>query len=115
MTEIVDDMIEACREVEPPDVEALLTGDEPGLRLAGVAYLNARPDPAWVPLLASMALSEDKPFNEYWALLTLRRLLRDDCSALTASLRLRLQERLRELPPGDDRRGLVQAILTDCA
>jgi hypothetical protein len=113
MTGILDRMVVACREVEVPDVEALLVDDDPGLRLLGVAHLNARPDPTRVAALVKVATA-DKPFTEYWALLTLRRVLQGHCDQLGAGLRLALQTRLRELPPGSDRAVAIQAILDDC-
>jgi hypothetical protein len=113
MTGILDAMIAACRETRMPDVEALLASDSPGLRLLGVAYLNARPDPARVAALVRVATS-DKDFIEYWALVTLRKVLRGHCDRLGAGLRLALQARLGELPPGAGRALEIRAILTDC-
>jgi hypothetical protein len=113
MTGIVDRMIAACREIEVPDVEALLGSDDPGLRLVGVAYLNARPDPAGVESLVRLA-GADRPFDEYWALVTLRKVLRGHCDRLGAGLRQTLQARLHELPPGSDRAREIQGILLDC-
>jgi hypothetical protein len=113
MTGIVDAMIAACRETDVPDVEALLASEGPGLRLLGVAYLNARPDPTRVPSLVRLATG-DEPFTEYWALVTLRKVLRGHCDQLGAGLRLALQTRLAELPAGSGRALEIRAILTDC-
>ena len=114
MTGIVNQMIEVCADVEVADVEALLTSEDRGLRLVGVAFLNARPDPEFIDRLTDAAVLEDKPFNEYWALLTLRKSLRGNCPRLNANLRLKLQERMDALPRGVDRWRLIQAILDDC-
>jgi hypothetical protein len=114
MTEIVTSMIQLCQEVVVPDVDGLLRGEDRGLRLLGIAYLNARPDPSRIPLLAMTSVTEDKPFNEYWALQTLRKTLRDNCHELTPDVRLMLQERMNALPNGIDRWRLIRAILSDC-
>lgn len=114
MTGIVDSMIAVSRESDVPNVEALLASEDRGLRLAGVAYLNARPDPAFVAALARIGLTDDKPFNEYWGLLTLRKVLKGGCDHLDANLRRQLQERLRVLTPGSDRAREIQGILRDC-
>lgn len=114
MTGIVDRMIATARETDVPDVEALLASADRGIRLVGVAYLNARPDPAHIGALADAALTPDKPFNEYWALRTLHKLLTDHCDQLDATIRLRLRERLREISPTSDRGRQIHEILTDC-
>jgi len=113
MTGILDRMIAACREVEVPDVAALLGSEDPGLRLLGVAHLNARPDPDQVATLVGVATA-DRDFTEYWALVTLRQVLRGHCDRLGAGLRLVLQGRLRELPPDSDRARAIEGILADC-
>lgn len=113
MTGILDAMIAACRETDVADVEALLASEGPGLRLLGVAYLNARSDPTRVASLVRVATA-DKHFTEYWALVTLRKVLRGHCDQLDAGLRLTLQARLDELPPRSGRAREIAAILTDC-
>lgn len=114
MTSIVDSMIAICREVDVQNVDELLSSPDRGIRLAGVAYLNAHPDARYVDALAKVALTPDKPFNEYWALLTLRKVLQGNCDRLVASLRLRLQQRLREVAGDTDRAREIQRILAEC-
>lgn len=114
MTRIMTSMIDRCREIPVADVDELLSGEDRGLRLLGVAFLNARSDPSRVPQLVAASVTEDKPFNEYWALQTLRKTLQGNCNELTPVLRLRLQERMNALPRGVDRWKLIQAILSDC-
>jgi hypothetical protein len=114
MTTIVTRMVELCRRLEISDVDQLLSGEDRGLRLLGVAYLNARPDPSRIPQLVAASVTEDKPFNEYWALQTLRKNLQGNCHMLTPSLRLNLQDRMIALRRGIDRWRLIQAILNDC-
>ena len=114
MTGIVTSMIELCQRVGVPDVDGLLTGEDRGRRLLAVAFLNARPDASRIPQLVLASVQEDKPFNEYWALQTLRKTLRGNCGQLVPDLRLKLQARMNALPRGTDRWRLIQAILSDC-
>lgn len=95
-------------------MDQLLRDQDRGLRLLGVAYLNARPDPSHIPQLVAASVTEDKPFNEYWALQTLRKNLMANCNQLTPTLRLALQERMNALPRGVDRWRLIRAIFSDC-
>jgi hypothetical protein len=113
MAGIVDRMIAVCRQIDVPDVEVLLASEDPGLRLVGVACLSARPDPTRIESLVRVATS-DQPFNEYWALVTLRKALRGHCDRLDARLRLSLQARLDELPPRSDRALEIHRILAEC-
>ncbi len=114
MTGIVARMVDVCGEVPVTGVEALLGSGDPGLRLVGVAALNARPDPGLLAPLAGVALTPDKPFTEYWALLTLRKVLRGNCELLDPALRDAVARRLAELPRRTDRARAAQAILADC-
>lgn len=114
MTEIVDDMMAISRETVVSDPVRLLQHEDRGLRLVGVVYLYERPDPTYVPELAQVALTPDKPFNEYWALLALRKTLIGHCGKLNATLRSRLNKRLGEIPSSSDRAGQIRGILDDC-
>jgi hypothetical protein len=114
MTALTHEMIALMREARGFDVESHLRSDDRGLRLAAVAYLYANPDPAWARQLADAAVSEDKPFNEYWALNALRKVLRGHCEALDDATRDRLQQRKAQLTPGTDRAQQIDQLLRDC-
>lgn len=114
MTTIVDEMVAVARATPVADVVALLRSGDPGLNLAGIAALHARPDPAALDDLVRLALTPDKPFNEYWALVALRRVLREHCDRLTATMRVALVRRLGALPRGSDRAREIEGILADC-
>ncbi|MFE1314907.1 hypothetical protein [Streptomyces sp. NPDC058755] len=114
MSEVADEMVRLLRGAQDFDVASHLRSSDRGLRLAAAAYLYANPDPAWVGPLAEAAVSEDKPFNEYWALKALREVLRGHCEALDEETRGLLRRRMRQLPPGTDRAEQIGKLLRDC-
>ncbi|WP_042373060.1 hypothetical protein [Streptacidiphilus neutrinimicus] len=114
MTAVVHEMISLLRGAREFDVASHLRSSDRGLRLAAVAYLYANPDPAWARQLAETAVSEDKPFNEYWALKALSEVLRGHCEELDDAMRDKLQLRSRQLPPGTDRSEQINKLLHDC-
>ncbi|MFI9806016.1 hypothetical protein ACIHEJ_16920 [Streptomyces sp. NPDC052301] len=114
MGEVVDEMIDVLRGDRDFDVVGRLRSDDPGWRLAAAAYLYANPDPAWGRELAEAAVSEDKPFNEYWALKALREVFRGHCELLDDETRQLLQRRMNQLPPGNDRAGQIRKLLREC-
>jgi hypothetical protein len=114
MTALVHEMIAILRDAQGFDVESHLRSSDRGLRLAAFAYLYANPDPAWARRIAEAAVSEDKPFNEYWALMALRKVLRGHCEALDDATRNLLKRRIAELPPGIDRAQQIGQLLREC-
>lgn len=114
MTDIVERMVARFREVGGPDVLELLTSEDRGLRLAGVAAAYARPMADAIPALVQVSVTPDKPFNEIWALRALGRAIDGHCSELTDELRSRLKARLRVIPAGSDRDGEIRQILRNC-
>lgn len=59
-------------------------------------------------------MTEDKPFNEYWALKALREVYRGHCKQLDDARRALLQRRMHELGPGVDRSEQIRKLLRDC-
>jgi hypothetical protein len=114
MTTLTHEMIALLKDARGFDVESHLSSTNRGLRLAAVAYLYANPDPAWARQLAETAVSEDKPFNEYWGLMALNRVLKGHCEALDNATRDRLQERRAQLNPGTDRAQQIDQLLREC-
>ena len=66
------------------------------------------------PRVAEQALSDRKPFNEYWSLQALRRCVAGRCASLTPDLRRRLDARAEVIGRGTDRARVVDGILRDC-
>ncbi|WP_124343564.1 hypothetical protein [Cellulomonas algicola] len=96
------------------DVTPLLGSPDLGLRLVAACALYARPDTAAVARVAEQALSDRKPFNEYWSLQALRRCLAGRCTSLTPDLRRRLDARAEAIGRGTDRARVIDGILRDC-
>jgi hypothetical protein len=114
MTKVLMQMQELLRGVRDFDLTGHLRSTDRGMRLAGIAYLNTNPDPARANALADVALAEDKPFGEYWALVTLRKLVGTDCTALDNDRRIRLRARQAELTRGTDRAIEISRLLRTC-
>ncbi|WP_317443565.1 hypothetical protein [Streptomyces collinus] len=114
MSDLVDEMVRLLRGARNFDIDRHLHSSDRGLRLAAAAYLYANPDPAWGPALAEAAVTEDKPFNEYWALKALREVFRGHCDLLDDETRALLQRRMHELGPGVDRAEQIRKLLRDC-
>ncbi|NKY40119.1 hypothetical protein [Cellulomonas septica] len=96
------------------DVTPLLGSPDLGLRLVAACGLYARPDGSAVARLAEQALSDRKPFNEYWSLQALRRCLPGRCASLTPDLRRRLDARAEAVGRTGDRGRVIEAVLRDC-
>ncbi|MGW4568630.1 hypothetical protein ACWEN3_41875 [Streptomyces sp. NPDC004561] len=114
MSEVADEMVRLLRGARGFDVERHLGSGDHGLRLAAAAYLYANPDPAWGRELAEAAVSEDRPFNEWWALKALREVFRGNCGLLDDGTRNLLQRRMNQLPPRNDRAEQIRKLLRDC-
>ncbi|MGW7824693.1 hypothetical protein ACWGLF_43095 [Streptomyces puniciscabiei] len=114
MSEVVEEMLLQLDGARNFDVKSHLESPDRGLRLAAAAYLYANPDPAWVRPLARQAVREDKPYNEYWALKALRRVLRGHCDQLDQETRDLLRNRMNQMPPGTDRAEQIRTLLSEC-
>jgi hypothetical protein len=110
MTQIVHRMRENAVRLTNFDVDSYLRTNNAGRRLAAYAYLYARPDPAWATALAQAVLTDDKPFNEYWALRALEA-QRVPVSALDRDVVRRLRARLPELAGDAGRHGILRRLL----
>lgn len=115
MTSIVSRMISLLNNVEAGqfDVSSYLNSNDPGLRLAGYAYLYANPEPNRVQQIAAGVLNESTRFLQYWALRTLHRQVERNPSALDLNTRRRLTELLNSLGPGTDRAYELRQILQE--
>lgn len=113
MTSIIARMISLLNNVSQDqfDVSAHLNDKDPGMRLAGYAYLYANPDPRLVQENTIALLDEDKPFAQYWALRALHRQVESDPNALDMNTRRRLTELLTRLGPRTDRAYELREIL----
>jgi hypothetical protein len=112
MTSIITKMIALLNNVEADsfDVSSYLRSPDEGMRLAGYAYLYANPDPRRAQEV-SATLMQEKPFGQYWALRTLRRLVVADPSSLDLNTRRSLEGLLGSLAPNTDRAYEIRQVL----
>jgi hypothetical protein len=115
MTSVVNNMISTCRGLSAFDIAGHLKSEDRGLRLAGYAYLFANPEPQYAPDLTEVIFREDKPFGEYWAIRTLRKLVETDPAVLDQNTKRRLEAHLQELPSGSDRANELRDVLRAAA
>jgi hypothetical protein len=111
MTEIVRRMIAEAEKISEFDVEGYLHTNNAGRRLVAYAYMYAHPESAWVPVIAEAFLTDDKPFNQYWALKALEAQDFPISSMLDRDLIRRLRDRLPRLENDASRHRLLTKLL----
>ena len=122
MKDLWEEMIEEFKGETNFDVTAHLRNPrDEGMRLAGYAYLHAHPNVEMLSELATITLSDSKPFNQEMGLRTLRVLLRDRCELLDDNLRTRLEKKAASLRIETKAKGRsskrvveIEAILDQC-
>ena len=120
MTQLWVQMRELAPSLPDFDVRRALLQEKGGKRLEGYAYLYERPDPTMLPdLIKSVGeigpdgKFEAKPFEQYWGLLTIRRLQDSpEFGTTVTGARDHLETLLRRLKPGTDRHFVLSQILT---
>ncbi|MGP4111705.1 hypothetical protein ACTWP5_12410 [Streptomyces sp. 4N509B] len=110
------EMLRVTPRVAVLDVEAMLSSDDPGQRLASVARLHAVPDPTHFASLVDAAVREPLPFVKYWAFNALGRAI-DEIGADQVSVGTvrKLRAHLADVPPGSDRSRALQRVLARLA
>ncbi len=115
------EMVETLRGEPNFDVaQHIDNAQNPGLRLAGYAYLYSHPDSNWVGPLFESLVADKARFNQEMALRTLGRILQDDCRLLSPELRqrlIRLRDKARthsSRGPGSKRALEITRILENC-
>jgi hypothetical protein len=115
MTVLVSKMVAYAPNLTDFDVKEALKAEDPGSRLAAYAYLYARP--AFEPLeaLVSSVTREDKPFNEYWGIRAIDKVLADRPPDANIDMTItKLRKYLNcKLPPGSDRYYELYRILRE--
>lgn len=121
MTDVFGRMMAALSSVNGFDVKKALDTELGGARLAGYAYVYTHPRSEWLPALIDSISQTDpkqsdrfvsKPFEQYWGIVTLGRVLGyDGAAALSAGLVERLEDLLSRLRPGTDRYHELARIL----
>jgi hypothetical protein len=114
MHRVFNEMVHELRDASDVQLNSLLASRDRGIRLAGIAYLNAKPDISYIPALAATALYEDKPFGEFMAWVTLRQLLKGQCDKLDPETRNQMMSRLERLPSSSDRAAEIRGIFREC-
>ena len=93
------------------DVGAALGDDDIVQRLAAYAHLFAQPNPDQVPALVDAITHESTSFTQYWAIRTLRQIVRRFPAALTGQQRAALTGFLADLPDGSRKTQLAAVLI----
>jgi hypothetical protein len=110
MTRIVRDLRALLKNVPSFDVSEHLSSPDRGLRLAAFAYLVDHESRQHLSLLLEVAVAEDKPFGQYWALRAIRWQTRTTPRLNLDGLH-KLEVLAQRAGPGTDRAREVDAIL----
>ncbi len=114
MTAIVSRMVALAPNITDFDVVHALTSKEPGSRLSAYAYLYACPDFRQLEALVNSVTREDKPFNEYWSIRAIGRVL--DSRLLDENIDMiitKLRKKLDKLGTRTDRYYELNRILRE--
>ncbi|MFJ2770281.1 hypothetical protein [Streptomyces sp. NPDC087300] len=111
MTDIVRRMKAETRERADFDPVPFLESTDRGLRLVGFAAMCVHSHTDLIPRLVEIAILEDKPFGQLWALNALEKQLTYSPFALDTTSAERLQNFLTTLPYRSDRAIRIRHIL----
>jgi hypothetical protein len=104
LTQIVARMVALSRRLPTYDWRDALRSDNQGRRMAGYAWLYAKPDPAAAELLVhTLTTREETHFGQYWAIQALQRCLPLAGAETVATLAPELRAFLSRLPSDSDR------------
>ena len=106
MSNIFGKMVAVCSEIKDLPVDDYISSPDQGRRLAGYAYLYAKPDPRMLDSLVTTLTSgiENKPFGQYWAIRAIGRISENLSSdQISEDTIERLKRFLKTLRRGTDR------------
>jgi hypothetical protein len=116
LTEIAGQMVALSGQLSHYHWRKALESDDPGLRVAGYAWLYAKPTPRAARLLVStVTVREETHFGQYWGLGALQRCLPLADAVTVAELTPKLKEFLSELPTDSDRHYELSNLLEQLA
>lgn len=116
LTEIVGRMVALSGQLSHYDWRKALQSDDSGMRVAGYAWLYARPNRRAAQLLVqTVTAREDTHFGQYWGLEALQKCLPMADAGTVAALTPQLKEFLSTLPIGSDRHYELSNLLEQLA
>lgn len=116
LTEIAGQMVALSGQLSHYHWRKALESDDPGLRVAGYAWLYANPTPRAAQLLVNtVTVREETHFGQYWGLEALQRCLPLADAVTVAELTPKLKEFLSRLPTDSDRHYGLSNLLEQLA
>ena len=116
LTKIVGRMVALSGQLSHYDWRKALQSDDPGMRVAGYAWLYARPNRRAAQLLVqTVTAREDTHFGQYWGLEALRKCMPTADASTAAALTPQLKGFLSKLPTDSDRHYELSNLLEQLA
>jgi hypothetical protein len=116
LTDIAGQMVALSGQLSHYHWRRALKADDPGLRVAGYAWLYAQPTPRAARLLVdTVTVREETHFGQYWGLEALQRCLPLADPVTVAELTPKLKEFLPKLPTDSDRHYGLSDLLEQLA
>jgi hypothetical protein len=116
LTQIAGRMVSLSRKLPNYDWREALGSDDQGQRMAGYAWLYARPNPAAVEFLVhTLTIREDSHFGQYWAIQALQRSLPLANPETVGMVIPKLRAFLSRLPADSDRSYELSKLLNQLA
>jgi hypothetical protein len=103
MTGIVGQLVPLVSQLPRYDASAALSSPDEGDHLSAVAYLYARPNPAYLDLLIHAMQNEKQPFIQYWGIQAIGKILAIPNTRVSESTNKSLLQLLSSVDDTNDR------------
>ena len=103
MTGVVGQLVPLVSRLPRYDVSAALSSPDEGDHLSAVAYLYARPSPAYLDLLIHAMQNEKQPFIQYWGIQAIGKILAAPNTRVSEATTQALQQLLSSVDDQNDR------------
>lgn len=113
MTKVMNLMLNLSGSIKNIEIENYINSDDDGLNLFGYAYTYLNPEEKYLSLIInSIYKSDAKPFNQYWGLSSIQKILSKHGINKIASNDINSLKKLsKEFLPGTDRSYVINQIL----
>jgi hypothetical protein len=103
MTGIVGQLVPLVSQLPRYDISAALSSPDEGDHLSAVAYLYARPNPAYLDLLIRAMQTEKQPFIQYWGIQAIGKILAIPNTRVSEATNQALQQLFSSVDDQNDR------------
>ena len=113
MTKVMNQMLNLAGSIKNIEIENYINSDDDGLNLFGYAYTFLNPkEECFSLIINSINKSDAKPFNQYWGLSSIQKILsKHGINKITSDDLNNLKKLSKEFLPGTDRSYVLNQIL----